>query len=439
MHRHRRNPHNGPPPQGLQERCVVFRKRMLMAALSAAFGMAVIVTAAQGQTRDTVIVPLGQIVVHGRVDDLTSLATTASQGYVGARELRQRPLLREGELLESVPGLIMTQHSGDGKSNQMFVRGFNLDHGTDFHTSVEGMPVNVVTHAHGQGYTDLNFIIPEFVDHIEYFLGPYYAGIGDFGAAGGAEFNYRKTLDRPFVSGGLGAHGFARLTGGAPTPFLGGDLLAGGELKNYDGPWHLPQNLQKQSGLARWSRSAGTQSFSLLVLAYDNRWNASDQVPLRLLNAGAIDRFSQIDSTLGGASRRYSLSGEWVRSAGQGGQRAQVYAIHSDLDLFSNFTYFLDNDTAGDQIRQRDRGRWTLGANAVHVQPLTHDGAHRLIFGLQTRYDIADVALYRARARVPTQTVRADDVKEWGTGVYVEANSRWTPALRTVLGLRADN
>jgi hypothetical protein len=404
----------------------------------AALGMVGLVSGVQAQTRDTVIYPLGQIVVLGRVDDLTSVANTASQGYVGARDLRQRPLSREGELLETVPGLIMTQHSGDGKSNQMFVRGFNLDHGTDFHTRVEGMPVNVVTHAHGQGYTDLNFIIPEFVDHIEYWLGTYYAGIGDFGAAGGAEFRYRKTLDRPFISGGLGANGFARVAAGASTALFGGDLLAGGELKDYDGPWNLPQNLQKMSGLVRWSRAAGAHSFSLLALGYDNRWNASDQVPLRLLNARAIDRFSQIDSTLGGESYRYSLSGEWVRSAGQGGQRAQVYAIHSDLDLFSNFTYFLDNGGEGDQIRQRDRGRWTFGANAVHVQPLTRNGAHQLTFGLQTRYDIADVALYRARSRVATQTVRADDVKEWGTGAYVEATSRWTPTLRTMLGLRAD-
>jgi hypothetical protein len=412
---------------------------MASAGASVLGAFVVLASAARAQARDSVpVYALGKIVVLGRVDDLTSVARTASQGFVGARDLRQRPLLREGELLETVPGLIMTQHSGDGKSNQMFVRGFNLDHGTDFHTRVEGMPVNVVTHAHGQGYTDLNFVIPELVDHIEYWLGTYYAGIGDFGAAGGAEFRLRRTLDRPFIAGGLGAHGFTRVVGGTSVPFLGGDLLAGGELKNYDGPWNLPQELRKKSGVLRWTRTAGAHSFSILALGYDNRWNAADQVPLRLLKRAAIDRFSQIDSTLGGAAERYSLSAEWVRSAGQGGQRAQVYALRSDLDLFSNFTYFLDNQTDGDQIRQRDRGRWTLGANVTHIPPLGRASAHQITFGLQTRYDIADVALYRASARVPTETVRADDVKEWGTGVYVEATSRWTPALRTVLGLRAD-
>lgn len=405
------------------------------------------ITAAEGravsrqqprQLRDSVhVYTLGGIEVRGRVDDLVSIASTASRGFVGAADLRRRPISREGELLETVPGLIMTQHSGDGKSNQMFVRGFNLDHGTDFSVRVEGMPVNVVTHAHGQGYTDLNFLVPELVDHVEYQLGPYYADLGDFGAAGGAQFALIDALDRPFVSGGLGAHGFGRIAAGAGTSLAGGSLVAGGELKRYDGPWSRPQDLRKLSGMARWSRATDRGRISILALGYDNRWNASDQIPLRLVRQGTIDRFEQVDSTLGGASFRYSLSTDWRRLAEDGGgQRVQAYAIRSDLDLFSNFTYMLEDADNGDQIRQRDRGRWTVGANAMHSQSL--GDAHRLTLGAQTRYDIADVALYRTRLREPFATVRADDVREWGTGFFVEAESRWTPVLRTILGLRGD-
>src|SRR6185436_19983168 len=135
---------------------------------------------------------LGVIKVTGRADDLTGIASSASQGRIGAADLRLRPLTREGELLETVPGLVVTQHSGDGKANQYFVRGFNLDHGTDFQTRLEGMPINMPSHAHGQGYTDLNFLIPELVDYIDYRLGVYDAELGDFGSAGGAEFRLMR-------------------------------------------------------------------------------------------------------------------------------------------------------------------------------------------------------------------------------------------------------
>jgi outer membrane cobalamin receptor len=131
--------------------------------------------------------------VTGRIADLIGTARTASEGHVGTRELAARPLSREGELLETVPGLVVTQHSGEGKANQYFVRGFNLDHGTDFRTLVDGMPINQPTHAHGQGYTDLNFVIPEFVRALDYKLGVYHAEVGDFGSAGRSRFKRPRT------------------------------------------------------------------------------------------------------------------------------------------------------------------------------------------------------------------------------------------------------
>lgn len=377
--------------------------------------------------------------VTGRADDLIGVARSASEGRVGAAELRARPITREGELLETVPGLVVTQHSGEGKANQYFVRGFNLDHGTDFQTRVEGMPVNMPTHAHGQGYTDLNFLIPELVDGLEYRLGVSHAALGDFGSAGGAELSLVRALPRPFVRTEGGQNGLARVAAGASRLVGGGDLLLGGELKAYDGPWRRAEALRKASGVARYAWQRGASRFSLLGLAYHNRWNANDQVALRAVEDGAVSRFGQIDSTDGGASARYSLSGEWRRVAGRGVQRVQLYGIRSALSLSSNFTYFLDDPVRGDQFQQVDR-RTVLGADASDVRAVEALGAtHTVTLGLQTRADlIGALGLYHTAAQRRLGTVREDRVHETGTGAYAEAESRWRPWLRTVLGLRED-
>jgi hypothetical protein len=382
---------------------------------------------------------LGAVTVVGRADELRGIASTASEGHVGRADLRLRPLTREGELLESVPGMIVTQHSGEGKSNQLFVRGFNLDHGTDFQTRLEGMPVNMASHAHGQGYTDLNFLIPEFVDYIDYRLGVYHTELGDFGSAGGAEFQLLRRLDRPFFSFGAGAFGFARAVGGTSVSGRAGSLLLGGEVKGYDGPWNIDQNLRKLSGLARYSLERGTSHFSLLGLAYHNDWDSSDQIPLRSVQSGSLGRFGQVDPTLGGETSRYSLSAAWDRAGSSSTQNVQIFGISSDLDLYSNFTYFLDDESQGDQFNQRE-GRFTLGANVTHKQQVQAFGAgHLVTLGAQNRSDFIDgIGLHRTRARARTGTVREDDVTETGTGLFVETQSFWKPWLRTTLGVRGD-
>ncbi|CAN5783675.1 TonB-dependent receptor [soil metagenome] len=377
--------------------------------------------------------------VQGRIDNLIGTAGTASEGRVGAADLRSRPITREGELMETVPGVIVTQHSGEGKANQYFVRGFNLDHGTDFQTRIEGMPVNMPTHGHGQGWTDLNFLIPEFVDYLNYRLGVYHAELGDFGSAGGAEFHLVRSLDRPFTTVGVGQNGLARLVVGGSARVGGGDLLAGGEARSYDGPWERSQEIRKFSGIARYSLDRGPSRFSVLGLAYRNRWNSPDQIPLRAVNNGLIGRFGHIDSTDGGNSQRYSLSGSWIRTGGSSTQEVQLFGIRSDLDLYSNFTYFFDDPDQGDQFNQTDR-RVVLGGNAAHTQQLQALGApHSLKVGLQTRADLINgLGLYRTQAQVRRGTVREDRVRQTGTGVFLEAESRWRPWFRSVLGLRGD-
>ena len=381
---------------------------------------------------------LDTVRVTGRVANLIGTARSASEGHVGTIELQSRPLSREGEMLETVPGVIVTQHSGEGKANQYFVRGFNLDHGTDFQTTVDGMPVNQPTHAHGQGYTDLNFLTPEFVRALDYKLGVYHAELGDFGSAGGAEFHLAKRFDAPIVSTQFGSKGLARVVLGQSTKVGGGDLLFGGEAKAYDGPWLRAEQLRKYSGMARWSRDMGASSFSVLALGYHNRWNSNDQIPLRAVQDGLISALGQIDSTVGGNTERYSLSASYRHIGAKAVQEVQMYGIRSRLDLFSDFTYFLENPNRGDQFEQTDR-RSVIGGSASQLQEFHALGASHLVkFGVQTRADFINVGLFHTERRARFAGVRNDDVREWGTGLFAESESRWTPKFRTVLGARAD-
>lgn len=381
---------------------------------------------------------LTTITVTGRADDLTGRAVSASQGRVGRADLRLRPLVREGELLEAVPGMILTQHSGDGKSNQMFVRGFNLDHGTDFETRIESMPMNMPTHAHGQGYTDLNLLIPELVDHLEYKLGPYYAELGDFGSAGGATLHLARTLAAPIARADAGAWGYLRTVIAGSTQRGNHSALLGGEAKRYDGPWDIGQGMQKFSGMGRYSFSRGRDEWSVLGLSYTNRWNASDQIPSRHVRSGTLSRFGQIDPTLGGRTDRHSLSASWQRQLQRGGVRVNAYAIGYAFNLWSNFTYFLDDDSNGDQIEQQDRRTFGgFDADVWRVGQLL-GREHTMRMGLQGRFDDAAVGLYRTASRARTATVRHDDVNQGSVAAWSTVESRWHERLRTVLGVRAD-
>jgi len=419
--------------------------RFLHATVTAAvLGMSSIPSVAWAQepaVDDSVqVYSLEPLTVTGRLDDLTGIASSASVGYVGFRDLRARPLSREGELLETIPGMILTQHSGDGKSNQMFVRGFNLDHGTDFSTKLEEIPINFPAHAHGHGYTDLNLLIPELVDHIEYSLGNYYAEIGDFSAAGGADIHLRSSLEEPLLVAGIGANAHRRIVAAASAGLgAGGTLLGGGELRGYDGPWDVPQDLQKASGMLRYTHERGGTSWSLLALGYDGSWNSSDQIPTRAVESGMIGRYGQIDETLGGETSRYILSGKWMRSTDRSSQRVMVYAQRYDLDLFGNFTYQLDQPAAGDQVLQEDKGRWTLGADLAHLQAFEGAGRdHQVTIGTQLRLDEADLALSRTSERTFVSILRTDDVSQWSVGVYGEVESSWSDVFRTTVGVRGD-
>ncbi len=377
-------------------------------------------------------------VVAGR-QQLLGTATTASEGRVSAEQLKNRPLLRPAELLETVPGLIVTQHSGDGKANQYFLRGFNLDHGTDFASFVDGIPVNMPSHGHGQGYTDLNFLIPELIDSLQYRKGPYAAEDGDFAAAGSARLRYRRSLAQPFAQLTLGADHYRRglLAGSRPSPQ--GEWLGALEWSQYDGPWQVAQDKRQLNGLLKLARGSAENGWALSLMGYDSEWTATDQIPQRALRRGELGRYGSLDPTSGGRSHRYSLSGEWAEQTAQGRRQAQLYALDYRLRLYSNFTYFLNDPVNGDQFSQADR-RQHYGAQLSQTWfgTLAGRGSDTRL-GLQLRHDAIDpVGLYLSRQRQRLATIREDEIALSHVGLYLDKQTEWQPWLRSVLGLRHD-
>jgi hypothetical protein len=398
-------------------------------------------------TAPTVVatVQLERVQVTGRhYDNAIGTSDAASQGVIRAELLKSRPALRPGEVLEFVPGMIVTQHSGDGKANQYFLRGFNLDHGTDFATRVNGMPVNMPTHGHGQGYSDLNFLIPELVDRIAYRKGPYFARNGDFSAAGSADIDYRTTLDAPFAALTFGERGFRRVVGAGSSEFANGLRLLGAvELQRNDGPWTVPERLRKSNALLTLSEGSRAQGWSASLMAYDARWTSTDQIPQRLIDAGSFEgrpfgRFDSLDPSDGGQTRRSSLSGEWHRESEGSTTNVAAYAIDYRLALFSNFTYALERPAQGDQFSQQDE-RSVYGVSASHAFEHRIAGlAARTEFGVQLRHDRIRVGLFDTVARQVVGTTRDDRVRETLLGLYAQTAVEFTPWLRAVIGARAD-
>jgi outer membrane receptor protein involved in Fe transport len=381
-----------------------------------------------------------RIVVWGRAIELIGEAQAASQGIVGYADFETRPLSRAGELVEVIPGVVATQHSGTGKANQYFMRGFNLDHGTDFSGSVDGVPINMRTHGHGQGYLDLNFIIPEIVERVEYRKGPYYADAGDFSAAGATRFVTYDALTENFVQLGAGENGYGRaLAAGSFDLDASTTLLAAGEYQVYDGPWVLDEELTKLNAVAKLTRETGAGRYGLELWAYDAEWASTDQVPLRAIESGLIDRLGFIDPDLGGETTRFSLVGDAAWDFWGGETTATAYATGYEMSLWSDFTYLLDDPVNGDEFEQHDH-RIIYGGEIAHVRDARFGGRDvTLTFGAATRYDdIDDVGLFKTAARERLETVRQDAVEELSVAVYAEAEVPLTEHIRATLGLRGD-
>ena len=379
-----------------------------------------------------------QIVVTASKLDLIGVAATASEGSITRQEIEQRPAYRVGQYLESIPGLSVTSHSGEGKANQYLLRGFNLDHGTDFATWVDGMPVNQRTHAHGQGYTDVNFLLPELIGGIDFTKGAYFASEGDFAAVGSAHLRLRNTMPLT-LSLGAGTVGDRRVFAGGSAELPGGSTLLGAaEHFRLDGPWDNPDRLRRFNAVLRWSSGTPANGTTITAMAYDGKWNATTDQPLRAVSAGLIGRFGSLDPSDGGKASRYSLSFRLARELGDCDLEVIAYGVRQHLTLWSNFTHFLDNPVRGDQHAQND-ARWIGGGGASLRMPFNALGvSHTVTIGTQVRADFIDVDLASTERRIPFAVDRDNLVEELSLSAYLEHRAQWTPWLRTVLGLRGD-
>jgi outer membrane receptor protein involved in Fe transport len=362
----------------------------------------------------------------------------ASQTAVTGEELNARPVTRPGEILEAAPGLIVTQHSGEGKANQYFLRGYNLDHGTDMAIWVDDVPINMRTHAHGQGYSDLNWLMPETVNSLDVRKGPYFADEGDFGSAGNLHIGLIDSVPKGIAQVTAGGFGYLRLFGMDSVKAGDGTLLIAGEAGTYNGPWVNPDDMRKVNGLMRYTQGTALDGFSITGMAYSNKWNSTDQVPQRAVASGQLGLYGAEDPTDGGNTSRFALSTRAAGTDGAGSWKANAFVVRSELDLYNNFTYFLTDPTLGDQFHQHD-DRIVTGANAART--LNGDLAGRPMqttFGIQTRYDDINLSLTDTYQRSFLANVRSDSVGEGSVGVYAQNTVSWTSWLNTTLGWRGD-
>jgi hypothetical protein len=380
-----------------------------------------------------------EVRVIGHYENAVGTSDAASQGFITPGLIESRPTLRPAEVLEYIPGVIVTQHSGDGKANQYFLRGFNLDHGTDFRTEVDHVPVNMPTHAHGQGYSDLNFLIPELVQRIQYKKGPYFAEEGDFSSAGAADISYYTKLPQGIGTLTAGPNGYARAMAANSSDVGPGTLLYGLEAFHNDGPWDNPENYRKLNGVMRFSQGTNADGYTLSLMAYTGKWNATDQIAQRAVDQGLIDRFGSLDPSDGGQTSRYSFALDRHLVLDNGGVfHMDAYAVKYRLDLFSNFTYFLDNPTQGDQFEQYDN-RWVFGFAPTWVFNDKWGGrATTNKFGLDVRRDNINLALNKTFQREVIGVTRADYVQQTGTGLFYENTFEWTDKIRSIAGIRED-
>jgi len=369
---------------------------------------------------------LDEVVVFGRAEKLVGSADASSEGAVAGADLSVRPMLRVAELLEAVPGLIAAQHSGSGKANQYFLRGFNLDHGTDFTTYVDGMPWNLRSHGHGQGYLDVNGLIPEVVERIDYRKGPYRADIGDFALAGASFMTTIDRLDEPFIAVEGGQYGWGRLAGGGTMNLGAGELTALAQLKTYDGPWQRPEDLKHGSLWAKYGTMTGVGRLEVTLSGYHATWDPTEQSPEIAIGTPACpDRFCSLDNTAVGRTDR------WIANAVMEGDTwtASGYVQHYDWRMLSDPTYDF-------QIAQFDR-RWTLGGRFVNH--FHRSEAVEVDLGSEVRYDrMSRVGVDHTEDAVFVENIADNAIREGSAAGFIEVTSHLTDQLRFVSALRGD-
>lgn len=389
--------------------------------------------------------PLAEVTVTAQRVQLLGSAVTASEGVVEDSELQLTPVYRPGQLLETVPGLIVTLHSGEGKANQYLMRGYNLDHGTDLATFVDGMPINQPTHAHGQGYTDLNFMIPELADGITYTKGPYYADVGDFGSVGSVRVGYRDTIPDE-MEVGVGTLGYQRFFAAGSAAIGAGHLLAAAEAQHYDGPFDTPDDARKENAVLRYSEGDAHNGYSLTGMYYHQLWTNTTDIPIRAIEEGLVpNRFGTLNPTDGGVAQRASFSAQYHQSIGAGQLSGTAYFIYNQLHIYNDFTHYLIDPVHGDQEDQLEN-RHAMGGTADYTLPLPLGKVpNELSMGVLTRYDSLTVGRLPSEDRVPLPAQDdpppfsdLDRVYLLSGAAYLQATTHWLSRLRSVLGVRVD-
>jgi outer membrane receptor protein involved in Fe transport len=370
---------------------------------------------------------LEEIVVFGRSLELVGTAEAASEGSIGGADLLVRPMLRVAELLEAVPGMVVAQHSGSGKANQYFLRGFNLDHGTDFTTYVDGAPWNLRSHGHGQGYLDVNGLMPETVERIDYRKGPYRADTGDFAMAGASFIRTIDRLEAPFAALESGEGGWLRLAAGG-TKELDSDATLTGlvQRQHYDGPWELEEGLEHTSLWGKYRRLTDFGTLAVTVSGYDGNWHPTEQIPERAIGTSVCeDAFCVLDPTADGHTQR------WIAGAQLDGDvwRASAYAQYYDWFMQSNPTYDF-------QINQFDK-RWTTGGR---YERTVHESDRVTVsVGGEFRYDdISNVGVDEFDGGAFVANISQNSITEASLGAFIEASWSVTDRLRLLTGARTD-
>jgi outer membrane receptor protein involved in Fe transport len=395
---------------------------------------------------------LNPIEIKGHFDTGIGTSDAASQGVVLSKTIEDQAFLRPGEVMETVPGLVVTQHSGDGKANQYFLRGYNLDHGTDFSTSIDGVQANMPTHAHGQGYADLNYMIPELIDHIDYRKGTYFAENGDFSSAGSADVVYKKSLSQNIFNLSLGSFGYKRaliatssqlkpisdlsvdptLIDSSPT------LVSAIELMHEDGPWQVNEKLQKTNIVLKLNDGTYSNGWTTDFKYYNAHWNSTDQVPLELIQSGELGLFGSMNPSDGGQSGRMIVSAEMHDVTDVGYEKFSASLERYRLNLWSDFTFFELRPLTGDQFEQADNRdvistKWIHG---LHHSLLDRDSTTEI--GLNLRFDDIHLGLFNTQNRNIFATVSNEHINEFMKSAWIQNMTTWSTWARTIVGLRGD-
>lgn len=394
--------------------------------------------------------PTAEVMISGE----RTASEAASRTVVTRRDLELRPKRRAAEVFEAVPGLFAVQHAGGGKADQWFLRGFDADHGTDVALFVDGVPVNMVSHGHGQGYADVNFVIPELVTQLDAYKGPYYAEFGDFATAGAVNLTLAEAFPESSAEYTFGSYGIHRGLVVA-SPKLGETWRAvmAGEVAAGDGPFLNPEELRRFNVFGRATHDFGHGSnMSLTWMSYGSHWNGSGQIPARAVcgegepgspppetyGEPCIDHFGTVDPSEGGASQRHQASLRYSTNDHDGELSALLYWVKYRFTLFSNFTFYADDPVRGDAIEQDD-DRGIIGSDLRMTRHL-HYGPLRLAttLGIQARADSITNSLWHSAGRERLEPRVQTDITQSEVGLFGEVDVRLSRALRFVAGLRGD-